>query len=296
MSPGRYEYTTTVDVRLSTLLESGTTDDALILFYIRAASRDISEIAQSKFAPRIETHYYDAPLEGGAWSQLYSDVDRLNRKIVGARELVLGDDLLEVTTFTNGDGTVIASNQYILEPYNDSVKNKLALLRSSSVSFLPTAAADYQRALSILGVWGNHNDYLNAWVDSTTTLGVAITSASATTFTSSAGASLKAGWLIKIDSEYLYIVSIATNTVTVQRGVNGSTAATHLISTAVYYWEVMFQIESICRQAAVLYYNIRKNPGVAMIVDGNVISRPSDVRKFMGDSMNMLGQNRESFA
>lgn len=292
----RFEYATVTDVRLGTLIESGNADDALILFYIRQASKDIHDIAQCTFSPRIETHYYDAPNLGGSWPQLAADRYTLDTKAVGGRTLNLMDDLLELTTLTNGDGTTIASSQYVLEPYNESSKNRLTLLRSSTVNFVQNASADWQRVISILGVWGSHDDYANAWVDSTTVLGVAITTTGATTFTSSSGASLKAGWIIKIDSEYLYIVSISSNTVTVQRGVNGSTAATHLINTVVYYWEVMFQIEGICRQAAVLYYNLRKNPGVAMIVDGQTIAKPSDVRLFISDSLNFVGKNREAFA
>lgn len=295
----RLEYSTVTDVRLSTLIESGSTDDALILFYIRASSRDIGDEANKRnFAPIIDTHYFDAPYAGGWWPLAMTGHTNLsyNTKITGSRELKFDGDLLELTTLTNGDGSVIASTNYVLDPYNDTPKQKLSLLRSSGISFLPTATADYLKALSVLGVWGYHDDYANAWVDSSTTLGAAITTAGQTTFTSSAGASLKAGWLIKIDSEYLYIVSVATNTVTVQRGVNGSTAATHLISAPVYYWETMFQIESICRQATVLYYNLRKNPGTAMIVDGHTISKPSDVRLFINDSLNFLGANREAFA
>jgi hypothetical protein len=289
------EYTTVADVRAAILNQAGTADDALILQFIRTASKDIDAIAVQKFAPVIETRYFDGPGLGGGWAQLYADRYTMDTKALGARELVFDAPLLELTALTNGDGTLIASSEYVLEPYNQTPKQRVTLLRSSSTTFVQNAASDYQKVLSVAGVWGYHDDYANAWVDTATTLAAPIATTTAAAFTSSNGAALKAGWLAKIDSEYLYISGIGSS-VSVLRGVNGSTAATHTTGAAVSYWEVMYQIQTICSQAATLYYNIRNNPGVAMVVDGHVISKPSDVRKFITDSLNFLGENREAFA
>lgn len=67
-----------------------------------------------------------------------------------------------------------------------------------------------------------------------TTLGVAITSTTATTFTATSGAAITNGSIILIDSEEMLVTGIATNTVTVTRGYRNTVAATHLISTSIY--------------------------------------------------------------
>jgi hypothetical protein len=120
--------------------------------------------------------------------------------------------------------------------------------------------------VTITGTWGLHRDYANAWMkvddlqatitDSATTLTVAV----------AAGADaygvtprLSPGNLIKIDSELLEVTAVSTNTLTVRRGVNGSTAAAHTgaASTAgadIYTWQVEEPIRrAVARQAALMY-------------------------------------------
>lgn len=64
---------------------------------------------------------------------------------------------------------------------------------------------------------------------SPTTLSAAITTTNATSISATSGANVVNGTVIQIDSEQMYVVSGAgTTTLTVQRGWNGTTAATHL--------------------------------------------------------------------
>jgi hypothetical protein len=52
-----------------------------------------------------------------------------------------------------------------------------------------------------------------------------------------AGHTLKSGQIWRVDNE-LVQGTVSTNTLTIdERGANGSTAAAHLINTAVYYWQ-----------------------------------------------------------
>ena len=67
-----------------------------------------------------------------------------------------------------------------------------------------------------------------------TTLGVAITSTTATTFTATSGAAITNGSVILIDSEEMLVTGIVANVVTVTRGYHNTVAATHLISTSIY--------------------------------------------------------------
>lgn len=286
----RGEYTTVADVLATYLANTSTTDNALMLDLIRAASRDIDELGQQAYFPLIATRSYDVP---GAWPQ-----DRtwgIQSRSASRAPLVFDAPLAEVTTLTNGDDTTISASAYLLEPYNDYPKNQLRLKPTSTVQWLFDSAGEALKVIDVLGVWTGHPNYANAWVDSATTAS-AIASTSATSFTSSSGAALKAGWLIKIDSEYLYVSAISSNTVTVVRGVNGSTAATHLNGAAVYYWEVPASVELLCRQAAAAYYKLRANPvGETVNLDGGVFTTPKDVRKYIETSLERLSFSRVVF-
>ena len=68
--------------------------------------------------------------------------------------MIFDEDLLSITTFTNGDGTTIASTEYVFMPLNDNPKYGLKLLPSSTVTWECTTANDEEKALTILGSWG----------------------------------------------------------------------------------------------------------------------------------------------
>lgn len=77
----------------------------------------------------------------------------------------------------------------------------------------------------------------------TTTLGAAITSTTATSITTASGASpfpvapSTIQWYIKVDNEVMLVTAGANSTtLTVQRGVNGTTAATHANGATVSMW------------------------------------------------------------
>lgn len=110
--------------------------------------------------------------------------------------------------------------------------------------------------LSVTGKWGLHRDYANAWTN-VDTLAAAIVSTSATSFTVAnvdgvdvygVTPRISAGNLVRIDDEYMDVISTdtGTNTVNVRRGVLGTTAATHLISAPV----ATFQVENAIRRVA----------------------------------------------
>lgn len=117
--------------------------------------------------------------------------------------------------------------------------------------------------LTITGIWGYNTDYANAW-PTLTTLAAAITTTTATSITvvnvSAPDAygitpAISTGNLIMIDSEMLLVTATntTTNVVTVTRGVNGSTAATHLNGANVQVWQVEPDISRVvARQAGML--------------------------------------------
>lgn len=84
------------------------------------------------------------------------------------------------------------------------------------------------RTVKVIGETGYSNE-----TEAAGTLGAAIVDTTGTSVTMTAGHTVQAGNTIVIDSEHLFVSAVSTNTLTVQRGVNGSTVASHLISTAV---------------------------------------------------------------
>lgn len=113
---------------------SDTMDDVLIESLITAASRYIDNVTRRRFYASTETHYFDVPESG--------------------RDLWLNDDLLAVTTLTNGDGTVIPAAEYKLRPYNITPYYMLTLKASSDVYWQGEADGDTEGVISIAGSWG----------------------------------------------------------------------------------------------------------------------------------------------
>jgi hypothetical protein len=112
---------------------TNSTDDTVLETIIEAASRYLDDQTGRTFYARTETRLYDIPK---------------------GRELHLDDDLLTVTTLTNGDSTVIPSTQYILSPANVYPKRAIELKGSSSYAWQTTSSGDTKQVISVAGTWG----------------------------------------------------------------------------------------------------------------------------------------------
>ncbi|MCD4686116.1 MAG: hypothetical protein K8S97_09290, partial [Anaerolineae bacterium] len=120
-------------------------------------------------------------------------------------------------------------------------------------------------ALSVEGTWGYHPDWDNAWADSGDTVQDNPLSSSATTLTVSDvdaaqvtgyGQRFAVGQLLRIEDEYLHVLALNTtsNTLTVARGVNGTTAASHAQNTQIDVYAVPADVRGAClRMASWLY-------------------------------------------
>lgn len=112
-----------------------TVDDTLLTTFITNAQSIIENYTKRKFESSTETRYFDLPKRG-------------------CRELELYGDLLTVTTLTNGDGTVISSTYYNLEPYNSAPYRSITLKQSYASGWLGTTNGDTERCISVAGTWG----------------------------------------------------------------------------------------------------------------------------------------------
>jgi hypothetical protein len=110
---------------------SVSTDDSLIDSFIDRAQGVIESYTGREFEATTATKYFDTDNIEGRWLYLW------------------GYDLLSVTTLTNGDGTELTSEQYRLEPRNETPKYAIRLNEDYTWEF-----DDSDDEVSILGSWG----------------------------------------------------------------------------------------------------------------------------------------------
>jgi len=186
-----------------------------------------------------------------------------------ARRLVLDEDLLAVTTFTNGDSTPIASSQYVLHPNNLYPKWRIDLRLNSSLSL--TFNDTPEQALSVAGIWGYVPQYANAWKP-ITTLSAAITDTTSTSVTFASTALVQVGDYLQIDSETVFVDAKSGAIATVERGALGSTAATHLNAAPVQQFQQLRDIRMAVREMAVYFYLTKdKAGGRVTVYDGGTV-------------------------
>lgn len=257
-------YATLLDYKSWFTLRSGSTsldaqDDAVIELLLVGASDYIERECGRDFNPRIETRYYSVP----------TDDPRLLR---------LDDDLLEVLSVTNGDGTTIPSTEYKLQPINKSPYRGIRLNGTSTYLWESDDSGDIEDVIAISGVWGCHKQYSQAWATGSTLAeeldasetGVDVTSAN----------NFRTGQIIRCQNELCYISSMSGATLTTTRGENGSTAATHANLTAVTIWQVQTNIKMACLQIVESAYSLRAGQssiGRVTITAAGVVIRPEEV-------------------
>lgn len=238
---------------------SDTTDDGVITNLLTQASRYLDRETKRQYYPSAETRLYDIPFD---------------------RDLLLDNDLLSVTAFTNGDALAISSSNYLLKG-NRPPYWCISLRDISTVGWTTSAAGSTEQVLSLAGVWGYHNDYTARGWTQVGTLGAAITDTTTLAFTATGGHSIVAGNILKVDSEFYNVASVATNTITpTKRGDNESTAATHSNGTAIYAWQPMEEVKQIVLEMTNSAYLRRfgKNTGEsATITAAGVVLSPRDV-------------------
>jgi len=217
--------------------QESTDDSSKMVQMIKRASRKIDATCGRIFYPQVKTHYYDYP--------------------DGASNLFLKDDLLSITAFII-DGENIAPTKYFLYPDNPPYY-LLQMDKGGNTYFGWTDTP--QRAISIVGLWGFHQDYAAAWE----TTGVAVgnttqISSSGTVLTVSSTSPFEKLQTIKIDSEMCLITDIGTSFLTIERAINSSTAEAHLNGAAIYIYRPEYVINQAAVRMATWYYRQREAP------------------------------------
>jgi hypothetical protein len=179
-----------------------------------------------EFVPRIDTLTVYANSSQWRWTRLGSDYRFSLASIPNA-------DLLSINSITL-DGTLLDSSTYRLD-VSDGYPAQAIVFDADNVT-LPSTRS-FTTSMVIIGTWGYHENPSNMWLNTDTVQNATQISASATSLTVVSGAAFSVYQYIKIEDEFLFITAITSNTLTVERGVNGSTAAIHANGTAIYRYK-----------------------------------------------------------
>ena len=153
----------------------------------------------------------------------------------GGRTLLLPSDLISVSSLTvdiTGDGstdyTLVEGTDYWLRPESASQHGAPYW----QIDLIPwgTQIGEWpkgERSIVITGLWGWSYELESTGLTGT----VASTDGTTVTANSTAGTLIYPGDVIAIEDEQLYVSAVSTTSLTVQRGVNGTTAAAHSAKT-----------------------------------------------------------------
>lgn len=221
---------------------AGTTNDSLLLGGLESVSRLIDDRAErsgfgSGFGPRTGTNRYD----GCAGNTL-----RLRDDLLSLSSLVI-----RLSTADSATTTLTADTDYYLVndegSYSPGPYRKVILHRRGVAAF----GAGY-RVTDAAGSWG----YQDVRVTSSATTNEALDD-SETGVDVTSGTPFSPGQTMLVGSEQMYISGVSTNTLTVVRGVNGTTAATHLTAAPIDVYQYPAEIREVCIRVALRRWKAR---------------------------------------
>ena len=238
-----------------------TTDETPVLRVLESASKRIDSYMGRSFGARTETHSFDLGQGALRDDSLVPNGDMIEfpdywtTRLQSTGILGLDDWLITATTVTSYEGTDRTSsatltegigNDFLLMPYNTSPKSKMKLVENTLKNLYSG-----QQTLTILGQWGWQND-----TESISTVD-AIGSSSTTTVTVTSGSTTYVGDTILVGTEQMYVTNVDGNTLTVIRGVNGTTSATHSGGATYYRYKYPADVVQACLDIARTYWRSR---------------------------------------
>lgn len=265
MAVDRHTYASTDDLReylAGTTYSSGwTSDGSALRRVLESASRRIDDYCEGgTFGTKTETRSYDIGTgtlrNSPQWLTSTTSNQELSTVNGTVGVIPLDNWLISATTVTSYKQTARTesevltegvSNDYLLMPYNTTPKTTLKLSEDTSKGFYGG-----QKTLTILGSWGYTND-----TEQITDLNGAISSTSATTVAVTSATNLSPAETILVDAEQMYITSISSNNLTVERGVNGTTAATHSDEDAVNSFIYLPEVVQACLDLSKIIFRDR---------------------------------------
>ena len=247
-----------------------TDDQTIVEYYIKAASRDVAQFCNRTFVPYIR-------------NDVTVKYDQLSPYWV----LSLPDDGLVISSIAGDSGSVLPTDQYILmdilQTDNGYPYRWVEISRESNI-YINITRWDYVPRFTIDGIWGySDQSYANSW-ETVSTTSATITD-SAVTFVVADSSLFEIFDFIRLESEFMLVTGNDTNTdtLTVTRGVNGSTAAAHdgsVTAINVERWLINTAIQDATTHLAAYLYTSRQATGSTLVFgDGTVATQyPALVR------------------
>ena len=271
----RHTYATADDLRdylAGTSYSSGWTEDAgAIRRILEASSRRIDDYCGGgTFGPQTQTRYYDIGSGALRQSPQYTtatDQGSLSSTVSTVGVIPLDGWLISATTVTAYGATDRATSETLTEGYNADfwlMPNNFSPKTVLKLNEDTTKGLDAgQQTLSILAEWGYTSDTASV------TTADAITSTTATSASVTSATDLGPAQVILIDSEQLYVTAISGNTLTVERGVNSTTAATHSGGATVYRYDYPELVVQGCLDLSKIVFRDRDLGAVTTIGSGS---------------------------
>jgi hypothetical protein len=251
-----------------------TADDDLFRRYIRDATALVEQYTGRSFVPEWRTRHFDAV------------GDHISARALDVR------DLLAVTALVNGDGTVIPPSQVVLRPSDRWPKIRIQL-RAAAPAFC--CDGDPLEAIQVAGVWGFHEAYDRAWIDTLDAVqddplgqnAATITVADADGPDERGDTRFPALGYLKLEDEVAQVTAIDANanTLAVRRAQLGTTAAEHAQGTAIARYAPMANVENACLALAVWMYRTKDSLGEKIqFLDGTQVithEAPPQIRQVL---------------
>lgn len=224
-------------------VRTSTYDDAVMLSVLESVSRRIDEWTGrgSGFGPRIGTNKYDGDGSSCLWLK---------------DDLASATPTVTVASATGGTGTSVTVNtDYYLQrgdgTYGDPPYRRLVLNGIGAVRYFGSGL----RTVSVASTWG----YPSITRTLVPTLAEDLDD-SETVIDVSALTGISPGMTLVIGSEQLYVSATTdsvTDSITVDRGVNGSTAAVHLTGAAISRYVYNAAVVDACNRIALRRWRAR---------------------------------------
>lgn len=226
------------------LAPTDTSSDDDLRRCLQQASHIIESLTRRQYCPTVESR-------------------RASMQPTNPEELVLPNDLLVLTALSNGDGGSISLHDVRRAPSHPDVPASVLHLVNGARFVYSQRPIN---AISITGIWGWHDRWSRAWLDSGDAIQDNPLSASATTLnvadvdgTDRDGISprFQVGHLLRIESEYLRVTAIdrAGNRLTVLRNVQGTQAAAHPLGALIKTYQAAPAVRDLSVRYAALLLN-----------------------------------------
>lgn len=254
----------------SNTYSTATADTRRVVDYLRRVTKRVEKITGYRFVPETKTYYIN---ERGLYDRrMFTQLELHDRPIVSIDSIVSGS-------------TTVTSTEYRLYPYNTTPAFKIERLNDT---YWTQELTDSDDRIAITGTFVYRQDYdRDGWVssgDSVQDVGGINASVTTVTVTDADGSDengltrFSVGNVIRIDSEYMVILSIDTgaNTLTVKRGELGTTAAAHDNATVIDVWSVEPDIVRACQ--LIVAYNINNTGNFTQAtIDGTFITTSLEI-------------------